>query len=79
VNEALLAGVPFTVTENDPDDAPDGTTAVIEVPAQLTTAEVVPFSAIVLLPCVAPKLEPVIVTRVPTGPEVGKRLVMVGA
>ncbi len=79
VNDELLAGVPLTVTENDPEDAPDGTIAVIETAAQLTTVAVVPSSAIVLLPCVAPKLEPEIVTSVPTGPEVGDRLVIDGA
>lgn len=31
------------------------------------------------MPCDAPKFVPVIVTEVPTGPEVGLKLVMVGA
>jgi hypothetical protein len=79
VNEELLAGVPLTVTVNDPEDAPDGTIAATEVPAQLTTVAVVPSSAIVLLACVAPKLEPAIVTSVPTGPDVGERPVIDGA
>jgi hypothetical protein len=32
----------------------------------------------VLLPCVAPKFVPAIVTTAPTGPELGVRLVMLG-
>jgi len=34
--------------------------------------------ATLLVPCVAPKFEPVIITRVPTGPEVGEMVVMWG-
>jgi hypothetical protein len=79
VNEALLAGAPLTVTENDPEDAPAGTVAAMEVAAQLTTVAAVPLSETVLPPCVPPKLEPEMVTSVPTGPEVGDRLVMDGA
>jgi len=79
VNEELLAGVPLTVTVNDPEDPPDGTITAMEVPAQLTTVAVVPSSAIALLACVAPKLEPAIVTNVPIGPDVGERPVIDGA
>ena len=38
----------------------------------------VPLNVTVLEPCVAPKLDPVIVTAVPTGPATGDRLVMLG-
>src|SRR3954463_16238638 len=38
----------------------------------------VPLNVTVLVPCVAPKLVPVIVTDVPTGPLVGERLVSGG-
>ena len=38
-----------------------------------------PLNATVLVPCVAPKFVPVMVTDVPTGPEVGDKLVMLGA
>ena len=38
-----------------------------------------PLNVTVLEPCVAPKLAPVIVTAVPTGPLVGVRLVRLGA
>jgi hypothetical protein len=39
----------------------------------------VPLKVIVLEPGVVPKFAPVIVTEVPTGPEAGLRLVMLGA
>src|SRR5262249_56892016 len=39
---------------------------------------VVPLNLTVLVPCVAPKFVPVIVTDVATGPLVGDRLVMLG-
>jgi hypothetical protein len=38
----------------------------------------VPLKVTVLLPCVDPKFEPVMVTAVPTGPEAGDRLAMLG-
>jgi len=38
----------------------------------------VPLKVTVLVPCVAPKFVPVIVTGVATGPELGLRLVTVG-
>src|SRR5262249_2818822 len=46
---------------------------------QLVGVAVVPLNFTVLVPCVAPKLVPVIVIDVPTGPVVGERLVTVGA
>ena len=46
---------------------------------QLVGVAAVPLNVTVLVPCVAPKLVPVIVTAVPTGPLVGVRLVSVGA
>ena len=45
---------------------------------QLVGVAVVPLNVTVLVPCVAPKFVPVIVTDVPTGPLVGDRLVTVG-
>jgi hypothetical protein len=39
----------------------------------------VPLNLTVLLPCVAPKFAPAIVTDVPTKPDVGDKLVMLGA
>ena len=38
-----------------------------------------PVNVTVLVPCVVPKFEPLIVTDCPEAPEVGERLVMAGA
>jgi hypothetical protein len=46
------------------------------VALQLVGVATVPLKVIV--PCVAPKFLPVIVTKVPTAPEFGLRLVMLG-
>ena len=46
---------------------------------QLVGVAAVPLNLTVLVPCVAPKLVPAIVTAVPTGPLAGVRLVSVGA
>jgi hypothetical protein len=46
---------------------------------QLVGVAAIPLNVTVLVPRVAPKLVPVIVTAVPTGPLVGVRLVNVGA
>ncbi|PYU04641.1 MAG: hypothetical protein DMG33_13385 [Acidobacteria bacterium] len=59
--------------------APLGTGATMLVLLQLVGVAVVPLKLTVLVPCVAPKFVPAIVTAVPTGPEVGERLVMLGA
>ena len=57
-----------------------GTVATIEVALQLPiVVAVVPLNATVLVPCVEPKFVPVIVTDAPTAPDVGDRLVMLGA
>ena len=45
---------------------------------QFVGAATVPLKVTVLVPCVAPKFIPVIVTEVPTAPEVGARFVMPG-
>jgi hypothetical protein len=60
--------------------APIGTVATIEVALQLViVVAVVPLNVAVPVPCVAPKCAPVIVTDAPTAPDVGERLVMLGA
>jgi hypothetical protein len=46
---------------------------------QVVAVAVVPLKVTVLLPCVAPKFVPAIVTGVPTVPEVGLRVLIVGA
>jgi hypothetical protein len=57
-----------------------GTSTTIEVALQLViVVAVVVLNFTVLLPCVAPKLVPVIVTDAPTAPVVGDKLVILGA
>jgi hypothetical protein len=51
---------------------------MLEAP-QVETVAVVPLNLTVLVPCVLPKLEPAIVTDVPTAPVFGVRLVTLGA
>jgi hypothetical protein len=48
------------------------------VPLQLVGVAAVPLNITVLVPCVEPKFVPVIVTDVPTAPELTERLVMLG-
>jgi hypothetical protein len=76
VKVLLFAVLPLTVTEYGPDDAPDGTKVMMLVSLQLATAALVPFSEIVLLPCVDPKPMPATTTSVPTTPDVGDTLVI---
>src|SRR5258708_33452183 len=49
------------------------------VALQLVGIAAVPLNLTVLLPCVAPKFAPVIVTEAPANPDVGFRLAMLGA
>jgi hypothetical protein len=58
VKVPLFAVLPFTVTENGPDDAPDGTRTSTTVSVQPTDVAAVPLSDTVLLPCEAPKFVP---------------------
>jgi hypothetical protein len=74
-----LLFAPPTVTTTGPVVAPDGTATVTEVPLQLLTLAVAPANETLLLPCVVPKPEPVIVTTVPVLPDVGLRLVRLNA
>jgi hypothetical protein len=73
----LLARPP-TVTTTLPVDAPAGTGAtMLELDHDVGVAAV-PLKVTVLLPLLAPKLLPLIVTAVATGPLVGDKLVSVG-
>ena len=74
-----LLAVPETVTTTFPVVAPLGTLATMLVAVQLAAVAVVPLNLTVLLPCVEPKLVPVIVTDAPTAPVVGDRLLILGA
>jgi len=79
VNAEPPLATPPTVTTTLPVVAPVGTTATIDVLLQLVIeVAVVPLNVTVLVPCVEPKLVPVIVTEEPTAPEVGDKLVIVG-
>ena len=73
----LLATCP-TFTTTFPDVAPFGTGTTMLVILQLVGVPAAPLNVTVLVPCVAPKLFPVIATDVPTAPEVGDKLVMFG-
>ena len=76
---APLLATPPTVTRTFPVVAPVGTFATMLVALQLLiVVAVVPLNVTVLVPCVGPKLVPVIVTDAPTAPDVGLRLVIVG-
>lgn len=74
-----LLATPATVTTTFPVVAPLGTLAMMLVVPQLVAVAVVPLNFTVLLPWVDPKLVPVIVTEAPTAPDVGERLVILGA
>jgi len=69
---SLPLGSPFTVTTTVPVVVPLGTVATMLVVLQLLTlVAALPLNVTVLVPCVAPKFVPVIVTAVPTGPPLG--------
>src|SRR2546427_449379 len=74
-----LLATPPTVTTTFPFVAPAGTGATMLVALQLVGAVVVPLNVTVLVPRVAPKFAPAIVTDAPTNPEVGFKLLMLGA
>ena len=72
-------GMEFTVTFTGPVVAVLGTVATICVLLQLViVAATEPLKLTVLLPCVAPKLAPAIVTETPVPPEVGDTLLTIG-
>jgi hypothetical protein len=72
-----LLATPPTVTVTLPVVAPAGTGATMLVADQLVGVAVVPLKRTVLVPCVAPKFVPVMVTDAATAPLVGERLVTV--
>lgn len=78
VNASPLLFIPLTVTTTLPVVAPVGTITTNDVAAQL----VIVVAVVVLnftVPCAVPKFAPVIVTDADTGPDVGERLVRLGA
>ena len=78
VNATPLLATPPTVTTTFPVVAPagTGTTMLVAGPRRRRADRAVEGGR--ARPLVAPKLAPVIVTAVPTGPLVGARLVMLG-
>jgi hypothetical protein len=74
-----LLAKPPTVTTTLPVVAPAGTGTTMFVAPQLVGVAAVPLNVTVLVPCVAPKFVPVIVTGVPAVPDVKLRLDMLGA
>jgi hypothetical protein len=74
-----LLSTPLACTMRFPVVAPVGTVVVMLVAVQAVAVAVVPLNLTVLVPCVDPKLVPVMVTDAPTAPEVSERLVMPGA
>src|SRR3989441_384112 len=79
VKATPLLATPPTVTTTLPVVAPVGTGATMLVALQLVAVAVVPLNLTLLVPCVAPKFAPAIVTDAPTNPEAGFKLVMLGA
>ena len=78
VNKIPLLACPFTVTTTLPVVAPAGTGATIDVALQLVGVAATPLKVTVLVPWLAPKFAPVIVTEIPTAPDVGERLLIEG-
>jgi hypothetical protein len=74
-----LLATPPTVTTTLPVVAPLGTGAVMLVALQPVGVAATPLNVTVLEPCDAPKFAPAIITDVPTGPDIGFKLVMLGA
>lgn len=75
-----LLPTPWTVTHNRsfPIAAPAGTGTVMLVSLQLVGVPFTPANETMLVPWVAPKNVPVMVTTVPAGPEVGFKEEMLG-
>jgi hypothetical protein len=76
---ALVAVLPATVTVIFPVVAPAGTDVVMLVAVLAVAVAVVPLKRTVLFAGVVLKFVPVIVTVVPSGPEAGVKLVIVGS
>ncbi len=73
-----LLAIPDTVTTTLPVVAPIGTGTAMLVALQLVGVADVPLNLTVLVPWGLPKFVPAIVTDVPTVPDAGDKLVMLG-
>jgi len=78
VKFTALLGTPFTVTTRFPVVATVGTGTTIDPALQFVGVAIVPLNVTVLAPCVDPKFVPVRVTTVPTGPDGGDTLAILG-
>jgi hypothetical protein len=78
VNGAPTLDTPLAVTTTLPVVAPAGTVTAIDAALQLAGVAATPLNVTVLVPWVAPKFAPVIVTGAPTAAEDGDKLVMPG-
>jgi hypothetical protein len=78
VKPTALLATPPTVTTTFPVVAPAGTGTAMLVALQFVGEAAVPLNVTVLVPCEAPKFDPLMVTQVPTTPDVGLKLVMLG-
>ncbi len=74
-----LLATPPTVTITFPVVAPAGTGTTTLVALHVVGVPAVPLNFTALAPCVVPKFAPLIVTAVPTTPDVGFKLVILGA
>src|SRR5262249_19812531 len=79
VNALPLLATPPTVTTTLPVVAPAGTGTVMLVFDHAVGVPAVPLNVTVLVPGAEPKLNPVMMTDVPTAADVSDRLVMFGA
>ena len=79
MNATAGLATPPTVTTTFPLSAPAGTGTAMLVEDHEVGVAVIPLNVIVLVPLVDPKLFPVMVTTVPTGPLGGDRFVITGA
>src|ERR1035438_3842666 len=77
VNNRALLCMPETDATTFPVVAPDGTVTIMPVAFQLVTLASVPSKVTVLVPWVAPKLVPPMLTRDPTDPDDGNKFVIV--
>lgn len=73
-----LLPCPATVTTTEPVVVPAGTGTMIDPGPQLKGVAAIPLKVIVLLPWGDPNPEPLTVTVVLIGPELGERVVMLG-
>jgi hypothetical protein len=78
VKVTLLLATPPTVTTTAPVVAPVGTGTTMLPAVQEVGVATVPLTRTLLVPCVDPKFVPLIVTGVPTDPDVGDRFEMFG-